>query len=349
MPTRTIARVAIRASRSPAADVTSWEETGGGRASARTVAGVVVAGRWVARRTGPSPRLWPIPEGFRSTETPLRVLTDAVRNGWAHDAWIRSRSKPMGCESNQEEGSERTSHEREGRAVATPAMVRFVPAAAVRMTMFWRWLCFRRLVRPAWIAWLVLLGVGGAPAYASRWTVVPVPSPTYPDHGYLQAVSCTSSTACTAVGYSRTNQAFAERWDGRNWLAQTTPDLSDTGDKRSLNDVSCTSDRFCTAVGGIWDFSNGGDGYYPLVERWDGARWTAEFPQYPRTRPTSPPCRVRRRGLVRPSAPQRMAPAGLRLWRSSSGGTGRRGLRNGSRYLGLGGRRPLPTCLVRRS
>jgi hypothetical protein len=85
-------------------------------------------------------------------------------------------------------------------------------------------------------------------------------------------VSCTSATACTAVGYYYINNNFnlmtlAERWDGTSWTIQPTPSAGSS----SLSGVSCTSAVACTAVGasGMVD----GDCVF-LAERWDGSTWT---------------------------------------------------------------------------
>ncbi len=55
---------------------------------------------------------------------------------------------------------------------------------------------------------------------------------------WLNAVSCTSPTACTAVG------SEVDRWDGRRWSVQSAPIGID-----ALSAVSCPSTNACTAVG----------------------------------------------------------------------------------------------------
>ena len=64
-------------------------------------------------------------------------------------------------------------------------------------------------------------------ASAANWTIQPVPSPVV-HNGQLMAVSCTSVTACTAVGYGGLGDAdktLAERWDGAS--ARKTPPVCD--------------------------------------------------------------------------------------------------------------------------
>jgi hypothetical protein len=73
------------------------------------------------------------------------------------------------------------------------------------------------------------------------------------DHGgyTLDGVSCTSSTACTAVGTG------VYRWDGGRWSAQPAPIGAD-----ELSGVSCTSTSACTAVG-------------PNIYTWSGLHWSS--------------------------------------------------------------------------
>ena len=69
-------------------------------------------------------------------------------------------------------------------------------------------------------------------------------------------VSCSSSTACTAVGEYRDNKNYelakAEYWNGAEWQMQSTPSPSTAESlKSSLGGVSCPSTAACTAVGCI--------------------------------------------------------------------------------------------------
>ncbi len=113
----------------------------------------------------------------------------------------------------------------------------------------------------------------------TTWTIQSTPSPTGVTSSLLSAVSCTSATACTAVGVSNNNASapavpLAERWDGTAWTIQPTP--APTNPPASgLSDVSCTSATACTAVGSSYVNSATG-GYVPLAERWDGNAWTIQ-------------------------------------------------------------------------
>jgi hypothetical protein len=77
---------------------------------------------------------------------------------------------------------------------------------------------------------------------SGRWSLRRHPnlacSETHAGAGYLNAVSCTSPAACTAVGTK------VDRWDGRRWSVQRAPIGTD-----DLRGVACTSRNACTAVG----------------------------------------------------------------------------------------------------
>ena len=78
-------------------------------------------------------------------------------------------------------------------------------------------------------------------------------------------MSCTSASACTAVGSSGAGP-LAERWNGTRWTIQATPNPRQGGGE--LNGVACTSASACTAAGN----SNTGN----LAERWNGSSWSIQ-------------------------------------------------------------------------
>ena len=85
----------------------------------------------------------------------------------------------------------------------------------------------------------------------SSWVVVSSPDTTSTSSNALNGVSCTSVSACTAVGtaYSDTgtaDQTLVEAWNGSSWAIVASPDPTDADDE--LQGVSCTSSG-CTAVG----------------------------------------------------------------------------------------------------
>jgi hypothetical protein len=90
----------------------------------------------------------------------------------------------------------------------------------------------------------------------------------------LVGVSCSSSSACTAVGFyvntASKEVTLAERWDGTKWKIQTT--LNPTGSGSELDAVSCPSSSECTAVG--YYVSSGKK--VPFAERWNGTAWESQ-------------------------------------------------------------------------
>ena len=133
-------------------------------------------------------------------------------------------------------------------------------------------------------------------AAGPHWVIQSTPNVAVPDN-QLQGVSCTSGTACTAVGSSGplevwlgdgpsrpfapmaqryvakavTTRPLAERWNGAHWRIEPTPNPAGSA-STSLNGVACSSRRACTAVGG----AVAGTRFVPLAERWNGSRWSIE-------------------------------------------------------------------------
>ena len=107
----------------------------------------------------------------------------------------------------------------------------------------------------------------------SSWSIVASPNATGSIFSALSAVSCPTTTSCSAVGGSD-NGNLAEHWDGSRWSIVTAPNgpfpfaqsasLS-IGFSPGLNGVSCPTATGCYAVGETFDG--------PLVEHWNGVRW----------------------------------------------------------------------------
>ena len=119
----------------------------------------------------------------------------------------------------------------------------------------------------------VLASSAGVAAADSGWSLQPTPNPVGTASSLL-GVSCTSSSACTAVGLSESTSVpkattLAERWNGSTWEIQPTPDPAGTTSP-VLRGVSCTSPSACTAVG----FAQSATGVITtLAERWNGSTW----------------------------------------------------------------------------
>jgi hypothetical protein len=113
----------------------------------------------------------------------------------------------------------------------------------------------------------------------SGWIIQRTPQVSPTAASRFSAVSCTASTACTAVGHQGDltgGQTLAERWDGTSWTIQPTAAVS--GSLVDLAGVSCPSPLVCVAVG------KGPGGGGPLAEHWDGTTWTTK--PTPNPRPT---------------------------------------------------------------
>jgi len=100
----------------------------------------------------------------------------------------------------------------------------------------------------------------------SSWSMVRIAKPAGSIESVLESVSCTSQTACTAVGSSADRSGvwftLVERWNGSRWSVQPTP----RSPYSELLGVSCGSAHACTAVGGSADGSE-------LMEHWSAGRW----------------------------------------------------------------------------
>lgn len=110
----------------------------------------------------------------------------------------------------------------------------------------------------------------------SEWSIQWTPSPSGVTKSALRGVSCTSSTACVAVGgYVNSSGAevtLAETWNGTEWAVQPTP--NPTGSTLSrLESVSCVSSTACTAVGYYY---NSFHVEVTLAEMWNGTSWTVQ-------------------------------------------------------------------------
>ncbi|HYV02526.1 MAG TPA: hypothetical protein VEM93_09390, partial [Actinomycetota bacterium] len=103
------------------------------------------------------------------------------------------------------------------------------------------------------------------------WRVVPVPD--FPLGGRLLDVSALSSADVWAVGYYVTLGAIRPltvHWDGTSWRQVPAPEAG--SDNTQLNGVDMVAPDDVWAVG-IRETS--GSVVKPVIEHWDGSRWTA--------------------------------------------------------------------------
>jgi hypothetical protein len=115
----------------------------------------------------------------------------------------------------------------------------------------------------------------------ASWSVQSTPNPTGTKESKLTGVSCSSSTACTAVGYYKNSSGakmpLAERLKGTEWTLQE-PKIPTGAKSGRLTGVSCASSEACTAVG---DYVNSSGVEAPLAERLKGTEWTLQEPKIP--------------------------------------------------------------------
>ena len=139
----------------------------------------------------------------------------------------------------------------------------------------------------------VVLAVASAPgafAASPAWAIQATPNPDTTSSSILTAVSCPSTTACTAVGYNMPPSnplnpgysAFAELWDGTTW--KIVPPSRPSPTVSLLNAVSCASATDCMAVG---YYTGPGNIVFPLAERWNGTSWTVMPPPFPAGSPNT--------------------------------------------------------------
>ena len=112
---------------------------------------------------------------------------------------------------------------------------------------------------------------GGKPAIMaqaqseSTWTLYNIGIPSGASQAELNAVSCTSSSFCMAVGYkmvSGDDKPFAMTFNGSTW----TDSSAVTATNATLKGVSCPTSTYCVAVG-----STGGTA---LAEAWSSGAWS---------------------------------------------------------------------------
>lgn len=117
-----------------------------------------------------------------------------------------------------------------------------------------------------------------------RWSLQRTPAPAHsPDAELSGGVSCSSASACTAVGvYANAQQThgytLAERWNGRGWSIQRSPNVGPAYSSVLRGGVSCTSRGACMAAG--FSLRRGSIGS-PLGERWNASKWTLARPPKP--------------------------------------------------------------------
>jgi hypothetical protein len=110
----------------------------------------------------------------------------------------------------------------------------------------------------------------------TKWVIQKTPTPMGSTSAVLRGVSCTSSTACTAVGDQLGSSAFltlVDVWNGTKWVVRKTPNPPVTTIGSLLTGVSCASSTACTAVG--YDIGAPSP-TVTLAEAWNGMKWVIQ-------------------------------------------------------------------------
>jgi hypothetical protein len=105
----------------------------------------------------------------------------------------------------------------------------------------------------------------------------PASAATTGPHSFLASVSCTSSTACIAVGgragHKQRDQILALSWNGARWSPQVPVNVNHT-QPNDLNSIACAAPAECFAVGSVGNF-NFAD-HRRLIEMWHGTAWSIQ-------------------------------------------------------------------------
>lgn len=114
------------------------------------------------------------------------------------------------------------------------------------------------------------------------WSSEAVPKPpAEPKRSTLLDISCSSGSACTAVGgylnSSGTQVSYVARWNGLSWSWQSSP--NPTGSTNTpLQNISCVASSPCVAVG---DWRDASGVWRPMAQFWDGTSWVIESVEVP--------------------------------------------------------------------
>ena len=107
----------------------------------------------------------------------------------------------------------------------------------------------------------------------SAWSVIASPNASGSLTNVLNGISCTSSTACIALGSSELgtwDRPFAAQWNGSTWKQQGFEIESGPRLSVGLRAVSCTATTACHATGDIAHNAESRN----LAYRYDGGGWT---------------------------------------------------------------------------
>jgi hypothetical protein len=98
-----------------------------------------------------------------------------------------------------------------------------------------------------------------------------LPTPSGGSQLILRSISCSSATACTAVGNyyqesEKTYKLLVERWNGTSWALQSAPNPPAGASNTTMMSVSCASATSCVTAGKSSALT--------VAESWNGTSWS---------------------------------------------------------------------------
>jgi hypothetical protein len=115
----------------------------------------------------------------------------------------------------------------------------------------------------------------------TAWNIVDFEPPPSGKNNQFYEVAGVSSNDVWAVGFyaDAVARPLAEHWDGTSWSLVSMPDRG--GDSNTLSSVTLSASDDVWA-GGQWTPDTQEATYYPLLEHWDGFRWSQVKPAIPK-------------------------------------------------------------------
>ena len=104
----------------------------------------------------------------------------------------------------------------------------------------------------------------------NSWSIVVAPTSATTQYNNLNAITCSSSTRCWAVGYHDSQYTLTETWNGNDWSITPSPSAAGGGSDNYLSGVTCNSVPDCWAVG---QNSLG----QSFIQHWNGSKWSIVF------------------------------------------------------------------------
>lgn len=122
----------------------------------------------------------------------------------------------------------------------------------------------------------------------ARWTTATATVPAGSTGARLDAIACPGAKDCIATGSfylaSGNYGTLAEFWSGKRWTA-VKPPMPAHSLGGGLDGIACTSATDCVAAG--WYNLELGSSALPLIESWNGKKWTmTQAPAPTKTSPT---------------------------------------------------------------